>query len=183
MPPPKEAFLFDLGHCGLVEIQQTFDKDLRKWNFDGGEYGIINANNRHLFTHHMLHTALELFLRGSSTFSEFLKSQIDSIKRVIENMAGSKVPGQSELWMEINLLAKGNASLNPGRSGRIGALDEHFQTAFRDSVHDYIHLQNIDYAKGFKCCCSEDQFENADVFGLAYDNACGVNFIVYACEL
>ncbi|KAJ1468739.1 hypothetical protein T484DRAFT_3629456 [Baffinella frigidus] len=166
VPRRRQAFLFASGSCCLVEIEMTLQED-GSVRYDGAHHAIINSNNVYLFTYDFLHQAIEGFLREESALSAFITSQIHTIQRQTARYATSTNTADQLLWQKINSIAE--------KMRR----NDNFQRLFRDAVHDFIHLQRINYDKGFKCLCAASVFDQEDVFVMLYDNACSVHPMHY----
>jgi len=157
------AIVFNVGIAMPVYIVKHLVRG--EYVFDGGEYALINANDRFLFTYDFLSTCLEGFFLQSQTTWSYLKSQFTSMASAVGELSKNRrgiCQIEDWFWETITVLSLQIYD------------DDNFAEIFRHALLDFITLQDIDYKEGFRCRCEDSFFKNDDVCVLHYDAGCTV---------
>ena len=163
-----KALVLDHGSCKLVTLSQ-WSRGESIQRFDGHTHGVINANNRVLFTFDFLHQFARQSLSCGLAFSGYLSANVDSwLRYVCPASAELKARIDPELKTRIKDLALNDSHPSKNR---------HLQKLFLDSFFDWVSLQfqheEFEPFKDFTCHCHDDCDGPLQVFFL-YDNACNV---------
>ena len=168
IPAQENAVVFDLGTCFLVNIYKwvNWDTGERK-EFDGHFHGVINCNNRELFTFLFLDDFARGCLTTASTFRGYLSTALDSwLDGAWHSRFRAKVLYEKILDYKIQ--------------DRKESASRRLQKLFLNSFFDWVSLQfqhsDFDHKASFTCHCHDSVSGPLKVF-LLYDNAChGVKY-------
>ena len=151
----NDAFLITAsGVVPHVTVKGTRCHD--DWrDFDGLELGVLNFNNKILFTHEFLQEFLTLSCQNRMTHRGFIRSKI-------------------EVWLSSVSEPLLNAGLFPSLEQSRACIQQFLQqpslpNIITDAIFDYITLLDMDYDDLFACQCRHDK----DHLQVIYDNSCG----------
>jgi len=187
----ERVLLITNNNVSTVRIKKKKDAH-GNFVYDGADDAVINAGNQILFSHDLCQDVIQSYNSTETTMSllfnqvlwradaksgrrwhcdaavrrEMFHEPHGGNETSLNRPDGSEVDnaGALFLWTKLKALIYTNRYVNSNH-----------ETRFRDSVIDFIMLQNIDYSTGLRCRCDLSKFEHKDRFVVIYDNACSVS--------
>ena len=161
----EKAIVFDVGSCFFVTVYKWVNSETGQViHFDGHSHGVINRNNKELFTFSFLDGFPRDFLKVAGSFGAYLSTALDGWLEGTESASG-RDPVLHDRVLEYTLKDRKESS------------SRRLQKLFLDSFFDWISLQfqhpDFDPAASFTCHCHDSVDGPLKVFFL-YDNACNV---------
>jgi hypothetical protein len=154
---------------------QVFWNASEKKPYDGINQGILNMNNKYLFTHELLREGLNVQDNGRISIKGFFRAKLSLWKSSISST-------HLHLYDVLNLSSLGDIFTDAvfdyitKLKAILASKSFRNSTIIRtDCVRAGHTVSQIDYDEGFKCQCRDKMFKNNDYITLIYDNSCNLN--------